>query len=100
MEISSGIDSKKLVLIATTAKLNGVTNLYKRYPNWESNDGFAIILPNNANIEAHSFWGNLIQKYLTDSTTLEYFTSEHLEPTVFGSSTVRTNVDSALKNVK
>jgi len=98
--VKSHIDSKKLVLISTTAKLNGTVNLYKRYANWESNDGFAVFLPNNTNIELHKFWSNLIQKYLIDPTTLEYFTAEHLEPTMFGIATLKTHVDAAVKNIK
>ena len=97
--VKSQIDSKKLVLIATT-KINGITSLYKRYPNWESNDGFVIVLPSNANIEVHSFWSNLIEKYLSDKMTLEYFATNHLESSIFGPATVKTLVDSAIKNAK
>jgi tripartite-type tricarboxylate transporter receptor subunit TctC len=98
--VKSQIDSKKIVLVATTAKINSVTNLYKRYPNWESNDGFAVVFPNNVNTEVYTFWSNLTQKYLTNPLTLEYFTTEHLEPTTFGPATVKANVDSAVKNIK
>jgi tripartite-type tricarboxylate transporter receptor subunit TctC len=98
--VKSQIDSKKIVLIATTVKINETTDLYKRYPNWESNDGFAIVLPNNTNTEVHIFWGNLIQKYLTDTSTVEYFTTEHIEPSKFGPATLKAHVDSAIKNVK
>jgi tripartite-type tricarboxylate transporter receptor subunit TctC len=98
--VKSQIDSKKIVLVATTAKINSVTNLYKRYPNWESNDGFVIVLPNNVNTEVYTFWSNLTQKYLINPLTLEYFTTEYLEPTTFGPATVKANVDSALKNIK
>jgi len=98
--VKSQIDSKKIVLVATTAKINSVTNLYKRYPNWESNDGFVIVLPNNVNTEVYTFWSNLTQKYLTNTLTLEYFTTEYLEPTTFGPANVKANVDSALKNIK
>jgi len=98
--VKSQIDSKKIILIATTAKFNGTTNLYKKYPNWESNDGFVIVLPNNVNTEVYTFWSNLIQKYLTDPITLEYFITEHLEPTAFGSSIAKAHVDSAIKNIK
>lgn len=98
--VKSQIDSKKIVLVATTAKINGVTNLYKRYPNWESNDGFAIVFPNNVNTEVYTFWSNLTQKYLTNALTLEYFTTEYLEPTTFGPANVKANVDSAVKNIK
>lgn len=98
--VKSHIDSKKLVLIATTANITGTINLYKRYTNWESNDGFAIFLPNNSNTEVHKFWINLIQRYLIDPSTLEYFTTEQLEPTMFGTSALKTHVDAAVKNIK
>jgi tripartite-type tricarboxylate transporter receptor subunit TctC len=98
--VKSQIDSKKIVLIATTASITGTTNLYKRYPNWESNDGFVIVLPNNVNTEVYTFWSNLTQKYLTNPLTLEYFTKEHLEPVTFGPAVVKTHVDAASKNIK
>ena len=97
--VQSQVESGKLVLIAGTSPEHK-TNLYKRYKNWESIDGFAIVFPKDIPPIVHSQWEILMNEYLSDPQTIDDFKKLSIESIKFGPAVLSQHVNQAIKQIK
>lgn len=92
------VDSGKLKVIAVASReswkeFSHVPNLTKRYPKWESDDGFIVTLPQNTTPAAVAFWKAFLLEYMTNSQVKQTFTAEYNEIEPFGPEYARARVN-------
>lgn len=75
--VFSHIQNKNLILLASTSNDYKV-NLLNHYKNWQINEGFILVLPENSNLENVKFWQNILINYSSDSQTIEYRKSNYI----------------------
>jgi tripartite-type tricarboxylate transporter receptor subunit TctC len=91
----TNIDSGKLNLIALSSRnlwADTTSNLTKKYPNWQSIEGFIIMLPANTPENMRTFWIKFIQTYLSDLDVLKDFKAEFTEIDIVGPEHAKTRV--------
>lgn len=73
------------------------TDLKKRYPAWENDDGFLVSLPQGSPPETNKFWSDFIQAYLKDPQVIAEFQKEFTTPDRFGVKPAEEQLAAALK---
>lgn len=97
--VKSHIDAGHVKLLAVGSKNRlkeypNVPTIYEIFPSWKDYDGFAVILPGNADKAAVKFWTDLLKEYLNDKSVQEDFVKEFNEPNKFG----REELEALVKN--
>lgn len=104
--VKQHIDSGNLRLLAISLRgvpareISGVPVLDRLWPEWRTDDGFAITMPANTPPAAFDFWSALVRQYMADKNTQADWQKEYMEGVPFGEKFGRERIESAIKSIK
>jgi len=83
------IDAGTIRLVAVGSKQRlreypNVPTIFEIFPDWKDYDGFAVVLPKEADPQAVKFWTQIMKEYMNDKKVQEDFVKEYNEPNRFG----------------
>lgn len=102
--VQNQIDSGVLRLLAVSSKsklpeYNNVPSIFTKFSDWKNNDGFVVVIPNNADDSVIKFWSDMFKEYMNDSQVQQDFIKERTELIPFGRSAADQLVRNAMSAI-
>ena len=93
----------KLLALASRAPFEGYTTvplLKNKYPKWEEFDGFAVVVKNNTDKDAVTWWSTFLKEYANDESVRREFAKEYTVPIEFGTNQLEQTIKSSIKRLQ
>jgi tripartite-type tricarboxylate transporter receptor subunit TctC len=103
--VQNQVDSGTLRLLAVSSKnqlseYNNAPSIFTKFPDWKNNDGFVVVIPNNAHPAVIKYWSDIFKEYMNDPQVQQDFVKERTELIPFGRSAADQLVNNAVSALK
>lgn len=83
------IDEGKLKLVTAISPSNfklpkGMTSITQRFPDWNHQDGFIVVLPHGVPDHVEKAWSNILQEYFSQKETDKFYEDLYIARVAFG----------------